>query len=64
MPKIDARKASQDFYNRHDGKRIYCHKKGNVYSVGVNGTSQHYGGLSRDDAAAKINHIQNLTGFY
>lgn len=64
MTIIDGRKNSQDFKNSYDGKRIYCHKVNSLYSVGINGTNQHFTKLSKMQAQEKINVLKNLRGFY
>ena len=55
--KIDARKSSQDF-KHPSGNRIYCHKEGmSGYAVGMNGTSIHFGCLTKNQAETKIKEI-------
>lgn len=50
MIRIDGRKSEQNFYNKSSGKRIYCWKVKGLYSVGINGTSNHKGGMDKHTA--------------
>lgn len=54
MNRIDGRKSEQDFYNKSSGKRIYCHKVKGLYSVGINGTSYHRGGMDKLTAESYV----------
>lgn len=56
--KIDDKKSSQDF-NHPSGKRIYCWKKGGSYKIGINGTSHHFGGLTKEQAEGKVQELCN-----
>lgn len=58
---IDSRKNTQSFANC-EGRRIYCWRDKGVYSVGINGTSQHYSGLTKHQAEDKINELYSYKG--
>jgi len=58
--KIDKRKKAQSFSNKNGLNSVYCWKQKDVYQVGINGTSHHFGGMSIDSATAKIKELINV----
>jgi len=58
---LDGRKNYQYEYSALIAKRIYAQKLArDKYAVGINGTSLHYSGLTKEQAEAKGTELQNL----
>jgi hypothetical protein len=54
---IDGRLKTQSRTNQH-GKRIYIDKLSkNNYAIGVNGTSQHFSNLTKQEAEFKLTFL-------
>ena len=54
---IDGRKTVQSIINQH-GLRIYIHKQSkDNYAVGINGTSQHKSGITKNETESYINTL-------
>lgn len=58
--KIDGRLSQQERTNQH-GKRIYIHKLSkNNYAIGINGTSHHKTGLTKEEAESQLTQFTFL----
>lgn len=58
---LDGRKNYQYEYSALIAKRIYAQKLAkNKYAIGINGTSLHYSGLTKEQAEAKGTQLQKL----
>ena len=59
---LDGRKNYQYEYSALIAKKIYAQKLAkDKYAVGINGTSLHYSGLTKEQAESKGSELQKLT---